>query len=127
MKIAALIARILLGLMFFVFGLNGFLRFIPSGPLPSGAAGQFITAMMDSHYAQVVSALQLVGGALLLINLYVPLALVILGPIIVNILLFHLLMFRTGLPIAILVAVLWCLIAIRYRQYFSGIFVQRAA
>jgi len=127
MKIAALIARILLGLVFVIFGLNGFLRFIPSGPLPSGTAGQFITAMMDSHYMQVVSALQVVGGVLLLINLYVPLALVILGPAIANILLFHVLIFRTGLPIAIVVVILWCIVAFHYRQYFSGIFVQRAS
>jgi putative oxidoreductase len=127
MKIAALISRILLGLMFLVFGLNGFLRFIPAGPLPSGMAGQFITVMTDSHYMQVVSALQVLGGALLLINLYVPLALVILGPVIVNIFLFHALIYRTGVPMAIVVVALWCIVAFRYRQYFSGIFVQRAA
>jgi putative oxidoreductase len=127
MKVAALIARILLGLMFLVFGLNGFLRFIPAGPLPSGMAGQFITVMMDSHYLQVVSALQVAGGVLLLINLYVPLGLVILGPIIANILLFHALIYRTGVPLAIIVVLLWCTVAFRYRQYFSGIFVQRAA
>src|SRR5271156_3211929 len=122
MKIAALISRILLGLMFLVFGLNGFLRFIPAGPLPSGMAGQFITVMTDSHYMQVVSALQVLGGALLLINLYVPLALVILGPVIVNIFLFHALIYRTGVPMAIVVVALWCIVAFRYRQYFSGIF-----
>jgi putative oxidoreductase len=64
MKIAAPIARILLGLVFFVFGLNGFLNFIPTGPLPSGLAGQFLTALLQSHYGLVVSAFQIAGGAL---------------------------------------------------------------
>jgi len=126
MKIAALIARILLGLVFSVFGLNGFLHFIPMGPLPSGPAGQFLDALMQSHYVFVVSALQVAGGVLLLVNRYVPLALVLLGPVIVNIFFFRLFMDRGGLPLAILVVILWGIVALRHRQYFSGIFVQRA-
>ena len=126
MKIAALIARILLGLIFVVFGLNGFLQFIP-GALPPGLAGQFAGALMQSHYMHFVSGVQVVGGALLLMNRYVPLALALLGPVIVNILLFHLLLFPQGLVIAILVAVLWIVLFIHYRQYFSGLFVQRAS
>jgi putative oxidoreductase len=127
MRIAALIARILLGLVFLVFGLNGFLHFIPTGPLPTGLAGQFVTVLFQSHYVLYVSAIQVAGGVLLLVNRYVPLALVLLGPVIVNILLFHLLLNRTGLEIAIVVAILWCIVAFRVRQHFSGIFVQRAS
>ena len=127
MKIAALIARILLGLVFFVFGLNGFLNFIPTGPLPTGLAGQFVTVLIQSHYVLFVSGIQLAGGVLLLVNRYVPLALVLLGPVIVNILLFHLLLNRTGFLIAIIVAILWCVLAIRHRQHLSGIFVQRTS
>jgi uncharacterized membrane protein YphA (DoxX/SURF4 family) len=127
MKIAALIARILLGLVFLVFGLNGFLQFIPMGPLPSGAAGQFLSALFQSHYVLVVSALQLVGGVLLLVNRYVPLALALLGPVILNIFLYHLLMDRSGLPIAIAVVALWGILAFRHRQYFSGLFVQKTS
>lgn len=126
MKIAASIARILLGLVFFVFGLNGFLHFIPMGPLPSGPAGQFLGALMQSHYVFVVSALQVAGGALLLVNRYVPLALVLLGPVIVNIFFFHLFMDRSGLPLAIVVIILWGTVALRHRQSFSGLFLQRA-
>lgn len=125
MKTAALIARLLLGLIFFVFGLNGFFHFIP-GPLPAGTAGQFLSALMQSHFQLVVSALQVVGGALLLVNRYVPLALVLLGPVIVNIFLFHLLMSPSGLPLAIVAVILWGIVAWRYRQYFSSLFVQRA-
>jgi putative oxidoreductase len=127
MKIAALIARYLLGLVFLVFGLNGFLHFIPMQPLPPGAAGQFVGALLASHYFLVVSALQLAGGVLLLVNRYVPLALVLLGPVVVNILLFHLHMDRRGLPLAIVVVILWGILFLRHRQYFSGIFVQRTA
>jgi putative oxidoreductase len=125
MKIAALIARYLLGLVFLVFGLNGFLHFIPAQPLPPGPAGQFAGALIASHYFIVVAAVQLAGGALLLVNRYVPLALVLLGPVIVNILFFHLLMDRSGLPLAIVVVILWGILFLRHRQYFSGIFVQR--
>ena len=78
-----------------LFGLNGFLHFIPMPP-PSGVAGQFLGAMFVSKYLLVVSGLQVISGALLLINRYVPLALTILGPIIVNILLFHDLMNPAG-------------------------------
>jgi len=126
MKIAALVARILLGLIFVVFGLNGFLYFLPMGPMPSGLAGQFIGALVQSHYQLVVAGLQVVGGALLLVNRYVPLALVILGPVIVNIFLFHAFMAPSGLPLAIVVIILWVIVFVRHRQYFSGIFVRRA-
>jgi putative oxidoreductase len=125
MKIAALIARILLGLVFLVFGLNGFLQFIPMGPLPTGAAGQFLSALFQSHYVFVVSALQLAGGALLLVNRYVPLALTLLGPVIANIFLYHLLMDRAGLPIATVVVALWGILAFRHRQHFRGLFVHK--
>ncbi len=127
MKIVALIARILLGLVFLVFGLNGFLNFIHMGPMPSGTAGQFIGALFQSHYLFVVSALQVAGGVLLLVNRYVPLGLTLLGPVIVNIFLYHLLMDPKGLPLAIVVVILWSIVALRHRQYFSGLFVQRAS
>jgi len=125
MKILTLIARLLLGLIFLVFGLNGFLNFINMGPMPSGLAGQFIGALALSHYFWVVAALQVAGGALLLVNRFVPLALVLLGPVIVNIILYHVFLNPSGVALAIVVVILWGIVFYSYRQYFSGIFVQR--
>ena len=88
MKIAVLIARILLGLVFLVFGSNAFLHFIPTGPMPPGPAGQFLGALFASHYLYVIGFFQVVPAVLLLANRYVPLALTLLGPMIVNILFF---------------------------------------
>ena len=109
MKILTNISRFLLGFIFLVFGLNGFLHFIPMPP-PSGVAGQFLGAMFVSKYLLFVSGLQVISGALLLINRYVPLALTILGPIIVNILLFHGLMSPAGIGLAVFVTIFgaWC-------------------
>jgi putative oxidoreductase len=126
MKTVALIARILLGVVFCVFGLNGFLHFIHA-EMPPGVAGQFSIALFQSHYFVVIFGVQLLGGVLLLVNRYVPLALTILGPVIMNILCFHLLMFRTGFPLAFVVAILWGILAFRHRQAFSGLFVQRTS
>src|ERR1043165_3425275 len=126
MRIAALIARLLLGLISVVFGLNAFLQFIPMGPPPTGLAGQFIGALFQSHYLWVVAVLQIVGGALLLVNRYVALALVLLGPVLFNILMYHLLMNLGGIGLALVVTVLWFVVFYAHRQYFSGIFVAKA-
>lgn len=126
MRIVTLIARLLLGLIFVVFGLNGFLNFLDMGPMPTGLAGQFIGALALSHYSWVVAGLQVAGGVLLLVNRYVPLGLVLLGPVIVNILLYHIFLNPAGALMAIVVTVLWGIVFYSYRQYFSGIFVARA-
>ena len=126
MKITNVIARFLLGLIFLVFGLNGFLHFIPATP-PSGTAGQFVGALFVSNYLVVVFFLQLVGAILLLINRYVPLALTLLAPIIVNILLIHILMLPSGLPLALVVTVLWIVVFLSVRSAFAGLFQQRVA
>jgi putative oxidoreductase len=124
MKILTHVSRFLLGFIFLVFGLNGFLHFIPMPP-PTGVAGQFLGAMLVSNYLLVVSGLQAISSALLLINRYVPLALTILGPIIVNILLFHGLMNPAGLGLAFFVTVLWGVVFASVRLAFAGIFEAR--
>ena len=125
MKLATRIARNLLGLMFLVFGLNGFLSFIPQPPLPTGTAGQFVGALGASHYMVPVFLLQVIGGALLLFNRFVPLALVLLGPIIVNILLYHVLMAPAGVPPAMVVLVLWLVVFFGVRSAFAGVCAMR--
>ncbi len=91
MKTAAAIARFVLGLVFVVFGLNGFLNFMPTGPVPA-LAGQFAVALIQSHYMVVVLTLEILSGLLLVTNSYALLATIFVAPIIVNILLFHILM-----------------------------------
>ena len=125
MKIVTMIARLLLGLIFVVFGLNGFLNFLSMGAMPSGLAGQFIGALALSHYFWVVAALQVGGGALLLVNRFVPLGLVLLGPVIVNIICYHLFLNPSGIALPIVVTILWLIVFYGQRQYFSEIFVQR--
>ena len=120
MKIIVIIARVLLGLAFVVFGLNGFLQFMKMPP-PEGLAGDFIKAMFVSHYFYVVSALQVAGGLLLLIGRFVPLGLTLLGPVIVNILLFHIFLDPKGLPIALVVSVLALIVLWGYRASFAGL------
>jgi putative oxidoreductase len=117
MKIVALVARILLGLIFFIFGLNGFLHFIPAG-VPPGLAGQFMTAMFASHYSDLVFGVQLIGGILLLVNRFVPLALVLLAAEIANILVFHLTMLPAGFAPAIVATILWLIVAYDVRTAF---------
>jgi len=121
MKITTIIARSLLGLIFTVFGLNIFLHFIPMPPPPPGLARDFTMALFMSHYLYVVGALQLIGGALLLSGRWTPLGLTLLGPVIVNILLFHVLLEPSGLPLAIIVSALALFLLWRNRGNFAGI------
>lgn len=125
MKIVSTIARYLLGVIFLVFGLNGFLHFIPMPPPASPLAGQLMGALFGSSYYVVIFLLQITGGALLLAGRYVPLALTLLGPLVANIFLYHAFLDHPGLPLALLVCVLWILTALSVRSAFAGIFQQR--
>jgi putative oxidoreductase len=120
MKILTTISRFLLALIFLVFGLNGFLHFIPMPP-PTGVAGQFMGAMFVTKYLMFVFAIQMIGAVLLLINRLVPLGLTLLAPVIVNILLFHSLMAPSGLGLALFVAILWGIVFASVRSAFAGI------
>ena len=112
MKTLIVISRFLLGLIFLVFGLNGFLNFIPMPP-PSGEAGQFFGAMFVSHYIFAIFVLEIIAGVLLLVNRFAPLALAILAPILVNIVLFHVLMAPQRYAAAIFAIALWCIVSPR--------------
>jgi len=120
MKIATIIARVLLGLVFVVFGSNAFLHFIKMPPM-SGPSGDFINAMYSTGYLYLVGFCQAAGGLILLIGRYVPLGLTLLGPVIVNILCFHIFMDHSGLPIALVVAAFALFLLWRHRANFAGI------
>jgi putative oxidoreductase len=122
MKILTIIARILLGLVFVVFGSNAFLHFLPMPPLPQTPAGEFSKALFVSGYIYVVASLQIVGGLIMLIGRFVALGLVLLCPVIVNILLFHIFLDSTGLPVALVVAVLALFLLWQYRAAFRSLF-----
>ena len=125
MGIAVRIVRLLLGLIFVGAGLNGFfLFFTPPKHSPDG--GAFIDLLVSSGYMDVEKALEVMGGALLLWNRYVLLGLVILGPLVVNILLFHLLLERKALLwMGVLPFLLWASLMWAYRRHFGVLFTDR--
>jgi hypothetical protein len=107
--------------VFVFFGLNIFLQFLQMPTPPSGPAGDFAKALFVSHYIYVVGALQAAGGALCLAGRFVPLGLTLLGPVIVNILLFHILLNPAGLPLAIVVSMLALIVLWQHRAAFAGL------
>ena len=121
MKIATIITRTLLGLIFVTFGSNMFLNFIHLPPPPEGPAREFMTALFMSHYVYVLGGVQVLGGLILLSGRYVPLGLTLLGPVIVNILSFHAFMAPAGLPVATVVSLLALFLLWRYRENFAGL------
>jgi putative oxidoreductase len=120
MKITTIIARSLLGLVFVVFGANKFLHFLPMPPM-QGPGAQFMGAMFETHYLYVVATFEVIGGFFLLTGRYAPLGLTLVGPVVVNILSFHIFMEPSGLPIASVVAVLSLFLLWRYRAHFAGL------
>ena len=121
MKIATIIARVLLGLVFFVFGLNHFLHFAPAPDLEPGNATNFIVAMNESGYFTVVALLKIIGGALLLSGFLVPIGLVLLTPVVVNILLYHLFLQSSGLELALVISALTVFLIWRHWRVFKPI------
>ena len=127
MKLASTIARYLLGLMFTVFGLNGFLHFIPQPPPTDPMAIQYMTSLSVTHYFVVVFLFQLVAGLLLLSGRFVPLALAFLAPILVNILTFHLVMDPKGVGPGVFATILWVLVFVGVRSAFVPLFRARVS
>ena len=121
MKYAILVVRVLLGLVFVFFGSNIILHFMPMQPM-AGNAGLFMAAIGGTGYMKVVGLLQIVGGILLLVGRFVPLGLTLLGPVLFNILLFHLFLAPSGIPIALVFTLLWGFLMFVYRASFLGLF-----
>jgi putative oxidoreductase len=126
MKIVTIIARILLALLFLVSGLDKLFHFFPQQPLPPGAAGKFMDALMSTKYLVFIGLCEAVGGILLIINRFVPLALTILGPVIVNILLTGALMDHRGLVPGMVVTVLWFVVFWWHKAAFAKILEARS-
>lgn len=122
MKFLAFLTRLLLGLNFFIFGLNGFFEFIKMPPM-SGHAGEFIGALVATKYMWVVKGLEVVGGALLLLG-RVPLGLTLLGPVVVNIVLFDALMDPKSFPMAAVIGALSLFLLWRNKESFPAIFAK---
>jgi putative oxidoreductase len=121
MKLAGAVSRYFLGLMFLIFGLNDFLNFIPA-KMPPGRAGEFAELLLSSHYVWAVGAVMVVSAILFLVNRYVALALVLLGPVLVNILLFHLMLMPKGIVPGAFLTVCEIFLIVAYRKSFRGLF-----
>jgi uncharacterized membrane protein YphA (DoxX/SURF4 family) len=118
MKIPTILVRVLLGLMFLVFGLNGFLNFMPAPKDMPAEQMAVLGSLMKAGYMHVVSGTQLIVGVLLLINCFVPLALALLAPIIVGILTYHIYMAPSTIGPGIVVLVMELFLAWAYRDTF---------
>jgi uncharacterized membrane protein YphA (DoxX/SURF4 family) len=117
--IAVIAARVLLGLAFLVFGLNGFLHFIPMPPM-TGAPAAFMHALMATGYLfTLVKCTEIVSGALLLAGRFVPLALALLAPVLVNIVAFHAFLEPAGLAIPLVLLALEVFLAFAYRNAYA--------
>jgi uncharacterized membrane protein YphA (DoxX/SURF4 family) len=127
MKITSIVARYLLGLLFTVFGLNGFLNFIHQPPPTNPLAIQFFVAVSASHFAAFFFAVQVLGGLLLLCGFFVPLALTLLAAVLYNILAFHLTLSPATIAPGLVASLLWVLVFLQYRESFNGIFSAKPA
>lgn len=114
-------ARLLLGLIFVVFGVNAFLNFIPMPPPPEQAMKFLGGLMAAGYFFPFMKSIEILGGLLLLSGFFIPLALTVLAPIVVNIFLFHTILAPAGAPLAILILVLEIVAAWGYREKFAPI------
>lgn len=121
MKITATVCRYLLGLLFTVFGLNGFLHFIYQPPPVNPLARQFFAAMSASHFMAEVFLVQIIGGILLLAGFFITLSLAILSPVLANILNYHTTMDPGGIGIGLTTTIIWAIVFLRYRSCFIQI------
>jgi len=127
MRIASLVARILLGALFVFGGSNHLFNFIPAQPLPPGVAGQFLAGMIGTGYLDFLGVMEVLAGLLIIVQQFVPLGLTILGPIIFNIFVIEALIMPKALPVAIVMAILWVLGAWPFRSLFFTILQRKPA
>jgi uncharacterized membrane protein YphA (DoxX/SURF4 family) len=125
MKIAVLIARILLGLVFVVFGFDKIVPFLHA-PMPTGDAGSLIGLMYAHGWLKFYGVVETAGGLMLLFGRFVPLGLTLLAGMITNILLFGITLAPSGLAVPLVVGVLEAFLVYAYRASFAGIFASKA-
>jgi uncharacterized membrane protein YphA (DoxX/SURF4 family) len=125
MKVAVLIARILMGLVFVVFGFNKVVTFLPM-PMPTGEAGALMLMWYTHKWLMFYGLIETAAGLMLLTGRFVPLALTLLAGVGLNILLFHITFEPQGLPIPLVLAVLEVFLVYVYRASFAGIFAVKA-
>lgn len=126
-SVSVIAARIVLGLIYFVFGLNFFLHFLPTPPSAGGVADAFVGGLFQSGYFfPMLKSIEVVLGALLLVGVFVPLALVILMPISLNILLFHAFLTPGNATMGIVIVLVHLYLAWSYRDYYKPLFNRKA-
>lgn len=121
MKKSTLIIRILMGLMFFVFGLNGFLQFLPQPPMPEKAMAFMGGLMQAGYFFPVLKGTEILCGLLLLSGFFVPLALVVLSPIVIQIFLFHTVIAPDGFVMGLIIVILQAFLGYAYREKYAAI------
>jgi putative oxidoreductase len=126
MKIGILIARILLGLMFVVGGLNHIVPFIPMKEMPSGDVGAMMMLMLNHKWFVFYGAVEAAAGLMLVFGRFVPLGLTLLAALIVNILLFDVTLMPAGTGMAVVLGALELFLVYAYRDSFAGIFSANA-
>ncbi len=127
-SISAVGARIILGLIYFVFGLNFFFHFLPTPPSHGGVADAFTGGLFQSGYFfPMLKGIEVLLGAMLLIGLFVPLTLVVLMPISINILLFHAFLTPGNTLMGIIIVLIHVYLAWAYRDYYKPLFIRRSS
>jgi putative oxidoreductase len=127
-SISVVTTRILLGLIYFIFGLNFFLHFLPTPPPHGGVADAFTGGLFQSGYFfPLLKGLEVVLGAMLLIQYFVPLALVVLAPISINILLFHAFLSPENTIMGVVIVLANFYLAWAYRSYYKPLFVRKTS
>ena len=126
MRVVVIIARILLGLIFLIVGLNMFVHFLPAPPI-TGYPATFLGVLAASHYVYVLGAVQVLAGLMLLTNQFVPLAEIVLAAVLVNIFTYHITMSPSGLPLPLFTLLLWFIVGFSLRSHFEPLFVRKVA